>query len=310
MMKSKLALPSLLAALFFASLPAVHAVQPVVAGQQQAQRQFESPEKAVAALIDAVRAEDPAALLSVVGPDSKTWLFSGDAQADRADWKRFLAAYDAVHALQTVSDSRVLLQVGSDVWSFPAPIVQKRQGWSFDTRAGREEILNRRIGGNELWTIQSLRAVVDAQREFAAGDLDGNGSHDYAQRFVSSEGRHDGLYWPTAAGVAESPLGPKFAGVSTSSKGKPMPYHGYYYRILKSQGKAAAGGAYNYLVNDRMIGGFAVIAYPAKYGVSGVMSFIVNHDATVYQQNLGKTTAIRAGNMKQFNPDAGWKKVD
>ncbi len=310
MMKSRLALHSLLAALVFSGLPVAYAAQPTVAGKQLNQRHFDSPEKAAEALSQAVRAEDPAALLSVVGADSKAWLFSGDRQADRADWQRFLAAYDAAHAFQPISDGRVLLQVGQDAWPFPAPIIKRTQGWSFDTRAGREEILNRRIGRNELSTIQALRAVVDAQREYAAGDLDGNGSHDYAQRFISTAGKRDGLYWPNAEGVAESPLGPKFADAALGNKGKPAPYHGYHFRILKSQGKSAAGGAYDYLVNDRMIGGFAVIAYPAKYGVSGVMTFIVNHDATVYQRNMGKTTAEQAAKVQRFNPDAAWQKAE
>ena len=310
MMKSKIALHSLLAALFFTGLPVVHAAQPAVAGQQSAKKTyFESPEKAVEALVQAARAENPAALLSVVGVQSKSWLFSGDGQADRADWKRFLVTYDAAHSFQTVADGRVLLLVGPDLWPFPAPLVKKAKGWSFDAAAGREEILNRRIGKNELAAIESLRAVVDAQREYAAGDLDGNGSNDYAQRFVSTVGKRDGLYWPVAAGQPDSPLGPRFADVSVKSKGKPMPYHGYYYRILKAQGKSAVGGAYDYLVNDRMIGGFAVIAYPAKYGVSGVMTFMVNHDATVYQRNMGKTTAEQAAKVQRFNPDAGWQKV-
>jgi hypothetical protein len=310
MMKSRLALHTLLAALVFSGLPVAYAAQPTVAGKQLNQRHFDSPEKAAEALSQAVRAEDPAALLSVVGADSKAWLFSGDRQADRADWQRFLAAYDAAHAFQPISDGRVLLQVGQDAWPFPAPIIKRTQGWSFDTRAGREEILNRRIGRNELSTIQALRAVVDAQREYAAGDLDGNGSHDYAQRFISTAGKRDGLYWPNAEGVAESPLGPKFADAALGNKGKPAPYHGYHFRILKSQGKSAAGGAYDYLVNDRMIGGFAVIAYPAKYGVSGVMTFIVNHDATVYQRNMGKTTAEQAAKVQRFNPDAAWQKAE
>lgn len=310
MMKSKTVLHSLLAALFFAGLPVVHAAQPAVASQQSAKKSyFESPEKAAEALVQAVRVEDPAALLLVVGVKSKSWLFSGDDQTDRADWKRFLVSYDVAHSFQTVAEGRVLLQTGSDLWPFPAPLVKTAKGWSFDANAGRDELLNRRIGRNELSTIESLRAVVDAQREYASGDLDGNGSNDYARRFISTEGKRDGLYWPVAAGQADSPLGPKFANVPVSSKGKPTPYHGYYYRILKSQGKSAAGGAYDYLVNGKMIGGFAVVAYPAKYGVSGVMTFMVNHDATVYQRNMGKTTAEQAVKILRFNPDAGWQKV-
>ena len=312
MMKFKQTMKVIAVGLLMATAPMSHAAQPhSVTAQQLAQKSFAAPEEAGKALAEAVRAHDVNALLIVVGPSSRSWLFSGDDVADIDDWQRFLAAYDRKSAISLVGDDRAILLVGDSDWPFPAPLVRQSGAWVFDAAAGREEILNRRIGSNELGTIQTLLAVVDAQREYAAGDLDGNGVNDYAQRFLSSEGKRDGLYWPVEANQPMSPLGP-LVGVAASKKlvgSKPTPYHGYYYRMLTAQGKAAPGGAYNYLVKDKMIGGFAVLAYPAKYGVSGVMSFLVNHDGTVYQKNLGKNTALEASRIKQYSPDSSWKKT-
>jgi hypothetical protein len=273
------------------------------------------PRKRPSALAEAVRAEDVKALLAVVGPSAKSWLASGDTVADRAEWQRFLAAYDRKHGIGPLGDDRALLLVGDDDWPFPAPLLRKGEGWVFDANAGREEILNRRIGRNELDTIQTLLAVVDAQREYAAGDLDGNGSYDYARRFVSSEGTRDGLFWPVAADQQASPLGPLVADSDARrlsperSRRQPRPTTAIVTGCLSAQGPAASGGAYSYLVDGRMIGGFAVVAYPVSYGVSGVMSFIVNHDGIVYQKNLGRNSEAVATKMQRFNPDAGWTKV-
>jgi hypothetical protein len=209
--------------------------------------------------------------------------------------------------------------VGEDDWPFPAPIVRKGKGWVFDAVAGREEIINRRVGRNELDTIQTLLAIVDAQREYASGDPDRNGYHDYARRFISHKGKKDGLFWPVQAGEPLSPLGPLVGEAAREGYGKkpgsgksgvkPAAYHGYRYRLLEAQGKNAPGGAYSYLVNGKMIGGFAIIAYPAKFGVSGIMTFLVNHDGVVYQKDLGKTTEADALRMRLFNPGPGWKKA-
>jgi hypothetical protein len=279
-----------------------------------AQPSFATPEEAGKALADALRAKDFNALVAVVGPKSRSWLSSGDEVADRQVKERFLTSYDRKHTISESSAGKAFLLVGEDDWSFPAPLVKKANGWVFDSAAGREESFNRRVGANELGAIQTLLATVDAQREYAVGDLDGNGFNDYAQRFLSTPGKRDGLFWPVSANEPLSPLGPLVGeaarkGYGKKSDGKPAPYHGYHFRMLTGQGKSAAGGAYSYLVNGKMIGGFAAVAYPAKYGVSGVMTFVVSHDATVYQKNLGKNTQATAVKMRSFSPDSSWTKV-
>ena len=279
-----------------------------------AQRTFASPEEAAEALAAAVRAQRVDDLLAVVGPGSASWLFSGDVVADRNDWKTFLAAYDQKKAVEE-NGGKATLSVGNDDWPFPAPIVKRGSRWAFDTVAGREEIINRRVGRNELDTIQTLLAMVDAQREYAASDADGNGYADYARRLLSSPGKKDGLYWPAQAGQPESPLGPLIAVAAVEGYGKQIaakeraPYHGYYYRLLTSQGKDAPGGAYDYMVGDKLLGGFGIVAYPASYRTSGVMTFVVNHDGVVFEKDLGPRTASIAGAMTRFNPDATWRKA-
>ena len=289
---------------------------PPAAKAAAAQRTFATPDAAAEALIAAVKARSVDDLVAVVGPNSRSWLFSGDSVADANDWKKFVAAYDQKKSLRRDGDSKAILEVGSDDWPFPAPIVKKGSTWAFDGNAGREEILNRRVGRNELNTVQALLAVVDAQREYAASDADGNGYADYARRFRSTEGKRDGLYWAETGGAPQSPLGPLFAVAATegygksAASGKPAPYHGYHYRLLTSQGPDAAGGAYQYVVKDKLLGGFGVVAYPASYGVSGVMTFIVNHDGVVYEKDLGPKTASVASAMTRFNPDKSWRKVE
>jgi hypothetical protein len=240
-------------------------------------------------------------------------LFSGDAVADKQRRAQFLAAYAEKNRL-AIEGGNTILIVGKQDWPFPIPIVKQGQSYVFDTAKGREEILNRRIGENELFTIQALLAVVDAQREYAMKDRDHNALLEYAQKFVSDPGKKNGLYWESKAGEPESPLGPimtriKSEGYQTKPSGTSVPYHGYYYRILTAQGKDAHGGAYSYLVKGKMIGGFAVVAYPAEYGNSGVMTFMVNHDGKVFQKNIGKNTAAVAAAMKEYNPDKTWTAV-
>ena len=279
-------------------------------------RLFPSPEAAVQALADALREESRTKILAIFGAGAKAWLSSGDPVADRDDWRHFLAEYDAEHTISRAADGRAFLIVGASGLVFPAPLMRRGKGWVFDEAAGREEVINRRVGRNELDTIQTLLAVVDAQREYAAEDADGNGYSDYARRFIASEGRRDGLYWPVAEGQPPSPLGPLVGAAAREGYGKTPnagqasgqgAYHGYRYRILTAQGKSAPGGAYDYLVGDKLLGGFAVLAYPAKYGMSGVMSFMVNHEGVVFEKDLGPETASIAARLKRFEPGPGWK---
>jgi hypothetical protein len=279
------------------------------------QKGFSTPEEAVKAAVTAARNNDDKGLIAIFGPSSKDLLFSGDSVADKQRRERFLKAYDEKNSLVSEKDGMVLV-VGKNDWPFPIPLVKKGDAWLFDTAKGREEILNRRIGENELDTIQSLLAIVDAQREYAMNDRDGDGILEYAEKFLSDPGKKNGLYWKTKEGEEPSPLGilaadARAEGYSRSgSKQKPIPYHGYYFRMLKAQGKNAAGGAYDYVVKGKMIGGFAVIAFPAKYGNSGVMTFLVNHEGVVLQKNLGKNTEQIAKAIKKFDPDKTWKKVE
>jgi hypothetical protein len=287
-----------------ATAAAPHAVQ---------QRTFDTPEAAAAALVEAVRAGDRNAALQVVGPVSRTWLLTTDHAADRAEWTVFLAAYDRKNAIVKKSDDKAVLTVGDDDWEFPAPIVRKADKWAFDANAGREEILNRRVGRNELDTIQTLLAIVDAQREYAATDPNGDGLRDYAMRFASSPGKKDGLYWETREGEPPSPMGPLVAeavrGGYGVKGGKLSPYHGYLFRILTAQGKDAPGGAYDYMVDGHLFGGFAIIAYPDLYGITGVKTFLVSHDGVVYEKDLGPGTTAQAETTQLFNPDATWAKT-
>ncbi len=280
-----------------------------------AQRSYASPEDAVKSLVAAIRAADTKALAAIIGPGAGAWITTGDAVQDAQDRKAFLAAYDQKNALEMKGSSSAILAIGADAWPFAVPIVKKGGRWVFDAKAGREELANRRVGRNELDAMQTLREIVDAQRKYASTDADGNGLADYARRLISSEGSRDGLYWPAKPGEPASPLGPLAdAGAAqgydkTPSAGVPQPYRGYRYRILTAQGKDAPGGAANYLAKDRLIGGFAVVAYPVTYGVSGIVSFLANQDGVVYEKDLGRDTASVAGGMTRYNPDKSWKRV-
>ncbi len=277
------------------------------------QETFASPEEAVKAMIYAVKSDNQEQLIAVFGPIAKQVLSSGDPVEDREVRERFLNAYDAKNTLISEGDTIVVLQVGTEGWPFPIPLVKKNQGWFFDTKKGREELSNRRIGRNELSTIQTCLAYVDAQREYAAHDRDRDGLLEYAQKFISLPGKKDGLFWETKPGEEESPFGNLFARATREgykkTDSKPIPYHGYFFKILKAQGKNSPGGAYDYLVKGRMVGGFAMVAYPANYGVSGVMTFVVNHDGIVYEKNLGKDTVKIARTIKRYDPDKTWKRA-
>ena len=298
-------LPGIIAA----AMLVVH--EPSFAATAPQQKSFSSPEDAVKATVQAARSNNDKEMITIFGPGGKDLIFSGDPVADRERRAKFVQAYDEKNNLATQGEERILV-IGKNDWPFPIPLVKKGEGWVFDTEKGRQEILDRRIGENELFTIQALLAVVDAQREYATKDRDKNALLEYAQKFVSDPGKRNGLYWQTKAGEPESPLGPIMARARTEgyqgkpASGAPVPYHGYYYRILTGQGKNAPGGAYSYLVKGKMIGGFAVVAYPAQYGNSGVMTFIVNHEGKVYQKDLGKNTAAIAQSMKEYNPDKTW----
>lgn len=276
------------------------------------QRRFESPEEAAQALVDALRSGDPKAMVAVLGEGGKAVVSSGDPVADRHARERFVTAYDDRHHFEA-GGGKVVLVVGPDDFPFAIPIVPDGPSWRFDTAAGKEEILNRRVGQNELNTIQVCLAYVDAQREYYARDPDDDALLQYAQKIASSPGKRDGLYWPTNPGEPASPLGSFVARARGEGYSKttsaPVPYWGYYFRILTAQGKDAPGGAYDYLAHGKMMGGFALVAYPAQYGVSGVMTFIVNQDGVVYQKDLGPNSAAMARAMRNFNPDATWKKV-
>ncbi len=290
----------LAAALLLSSAPAL------------AQEKFKSPDEAVSSLVDAAKAGDKTKLLAVLGPQGRRILSSGDEVADRSTREKFVAAYDARHLLRSDGEGREILILGDDDWPFPIPVIRSGDKWSFDTKAGLEEILRRRIGRNELSAIQVALAYVQAQNEYAALDPAGAGPHVYAQRIVSSRGTKNGLYWPNADGEEPSPLGELAEAATEGYKlgHRPIPYHGYFYRILKRQGASAPGGAFDYVVKGKMIGGFALIAYPAEYGNSGIMTFMVNQDGTVFEKDLGRRTERLASRINSFSPDKTWRKVD
>jgi len=275
---------------------------------------FNSGEDAANAFVKTMRENSREELLKILGPDGKDLIWSGDDVNDQQIREMFVNAYDEKHKMEA-EGQQIVLTVGSNDWPFPIPIVKEKEQWIFDTASGREEILNRRIGRNELSTIQVMLAVVDAQREYASQDRDGDGIRKYAQKLRSDPGKKNGLYWETIEGEDPSPLGPLVAtarqegyGQKKSSE-KRLPYHGYFYRLLTKQGEHADGGSFDYIINGKMIGGFAVVAYPAEYGNLGIMTFIVNHDGLVYQKNLGKNTERTAKAMEQFDPDETWTKV-
>ncbi len=279
------------------------------------QKTFKTPEEAVKSLIDAVKSNNTKELLAIFGPAGKEIISSGDEVADKRGVEGFIKDYEEMNKLEKEADKEVTLVVGNREWPFPIPIVKKGETWVFDTMAGKEELLNRRIGRNELNTIQTCLAIVDAEREYAMKDRDSDKLLEYAQKFRSTPGKKDGLYWDAKQAEEQSSLGPLAArAFEEGYRGKPgdnpVPYHGYFYKILKAQGKNAAGGAYDYVVRGKMIGGFALVAFPVEYGASGIMTFIVNHDGVVYEKDLGKETGKIARAMTKYDPDKTWKKVE
>jgi hypothetical protein len=282
----------------------------VAIGTSALAQEYKTPEEAVAALIVAAKAADRPALMRVLGPGSAEIVSSGDEVADASARKRVIEAYDTKRQVVMEGADKAVLVIGNEEWPFPIPIVLKGGTWRFDTAAGREEILARRIGRNELNAIQTSLAYVDAQHEYAEKGIGGNGV--YAQRIVSQPGKKDGLYWPAQSGEDESPLGDLAAAASAAgyrAGQRRAPYHGYYYKILTRQGPNASGGAIDYIARGKMIGGFALVAYPAEYKNSGVMTFLVNHQGVIYEKDLGPNTAAIASGMTSFDPDKTWQRV-
>jgi len=277
---------------------------------------FATAEEAVRVLVDAARAKDTKAMLAIFGPEGKGVIISDDEAVNRDLFERFVKASQELSRLDMSTDNKAFLYVGNNEWSFPVPIVKKSDRWSFDTKDGKTEILHRRIGRNELSAVQACLAYVDAQKDYARMIGRRDGMAEYARQFLSDPGKRNGLYWETKEGEEPSPLGffmaraRKEGSEPKAVAGKPVPYHGYFYKILTAQGKSAPGGVSNYIVNDRMTGGFALAAWPAQYGVTGVMTFIVNQDGVVYEKNLGKVTGKAVYHMKAFNPDDSWKRVE
>jgi hypothetical protein len=287
-----------------------------VGAAEPAQQSYVSADDAATALAAAARSHDTAALRTILGPGSEALINSGDRYADEAALRRFVEAYDKHHELVPQGTERMVLDIGANDWPLPIPIVQRQSRWYFDSREGAQEIVDRRIGGNEIAAIRVSLAYVDAQNDYFQRKKQQNGTGEYAQRLVSTPGKNDGLYWPAADGQQDSPLEPLVAQAEDEGypgemlHGKLTPYQGYFFRILYSQGAEAPDGAKNYVQNGSMTGGFALIAWPASYASSGIMSFIVNQDGIVFQKDLGPETARLAGRMMQFNSDPSWARVN
>ncbi|HMD71473.1 MAG TPA: DUF2950 domain-containing protein [Bryobacteraceae bacterium] len=294
------------AAVIAAGLALLHAAP------QPAGRGFATAQEAAKALVDAAAQNDTAALLKIFGPAGRDIVESGDAAEDKAGRAHFtgLAHAKMVVAPEPGNPDRATVIVGPEDWPFPIPLIRQNGQWWFDTAAGRVEVLARRVGRNELTAIDVCRGYVEAQMEYAAQDRNGDGVLQYAQKMAASPGKKDGLYWEGESG---SPVSKSFADAAAAMSPdarKPAPYHGYFFRMLKAQGPDAPGGAMDYVVNGKMIGGFALVAYPAEYGVSGIKTFLVGHQGIVYEKDLGAATATLARQMTRFNPDKTWRAVE
>ena len=283
-------------------------------GKPVGEEAFASPERAAEVLATAWHSGRSSELLKIFGPAGQKLVKSGDPVAERDARQHFAASYDQHHRIERVGEGEAIMVIGNEDWPYPIPIVRHGAAWRFDVRAGVAQVLDRRIGRNELHAIQVARAYVEAQRDYAAKDPMGAGLHEYAQQVASTNGKHDGLYWPAAAGGDESPLGPLVATAATKGYAAPpataggrSPLEGYYFRILNGQGSHAPGGAKSYVVNGHMTAGFALIAFPAKWGDSGVMTFLVNQNGIVFQKSLGPDTANLARKITAYDPDRSWK---
>lgn len=275
---------------------------------------FATPDDAANAVLAAIKSSDKTELLAIFGPDSKDLISSGDPVQDKQTGDAFIAKYSVMHRWRGLMGGGQMLLVGADNFPFPIPLKKNADGkWFFDTAAGRDEILNRRVGRNELAVINICGAAADAQAEYFSQLHDGSSTRQYAQKFISDDGKQNGLYWPSPEGQPQSPLGPLVAFATAEGYSKKsdshIPFHGYYFHLLTSQGSNAPGGAKNYMVDGKMVNGFAFVAYPAEYGNSGVMTFMIDQDGVLLQKNLGKSTAETASAMTEFNPDATWTPV-
>jgi hypothetical protein len=297
----------LLAVLLFLGLAAGAVAQKAPAQSAKLQT-FPSADAAANALTEAVRKNDRTVIAALWGPEWRDFVPGTDNDVQRRR-NAYLAAWDESHKLVMSGDAKAMIEVGKNGWTLPIPLVKDGSDWRFDVAAGLKDMVFRRIGHDEAAVIQTLLAIVDAEADYAAMDPMNTGAPSYARRLLSSPGKKDGLYWETKPGQPESPLGPAVAKAQADSQ-SPDGHYGYYFRLLYSQGAAATGGARNYVVNGRMLGGFGVIAWPVRYGDTGVMTFIVNQDGVVYQQDLGPQTAQKAGAISSFDPDKGWAKAD
>ncbi len=293
------------------------AICPLLAGAEPSPPQsFQTADQAAKALTDATRGNDPATLTALFGAGHEDLLSSGDEVEDKRNRANFVNMANKKMTVETLGEDKAILHVGEADWPFPIPLVKTASGWQFDANQGKEEILDRRIGRNELATLDVIRGYVEAQFDYANADRDGDGVSEYAQKLRSEPGKQDGLFWEPEPGQPASPLGPLVAearagGYELAKGGEaPVPYHGYLFRILTRQGPAAPGGKYDYVINGNMIAGFSLVAFPAQYGASGIMSFIVNHQGRIFQKDLGPQTAKLAEAMKEFNPDPSWTPVE
>jgi hypothetical protein len=291
-------------------------VSPLASTEDTATQQvFPTPDAAVNALVAAAKADDMKTLSSILGPEADQVLSSGDPVADKNARDEFARRHQEMHRLAYDDQGRVIVYIGANNWPFPIPLVKKGGGWVFDTAAGKDELLHRRIGRNELFTIKVLEDLADAQAEYASEAHDGEDAGQYASKILSDSGKRNGLYWEAAEGQPESPIGPLVAtaaaeGYKKDTGGSPTPFHGYYYRVLTRQGRNAPSGAKNFLINSKMTNGFAILAFPAEYGGSGVMTFMINQDGVIVQKDLGPDTAKLASEMVEYNPDQSWQEVD
>ena len=285
---------------------------PVVATSAE-QKTFATPDEAVDALVAALKADDDTALLAIFGDKHRTLIVSPDRAAASANRAKAVAAMQTYRLLEEQGKDRRVLLIGDQAWPLPIPLVRAGERWRFATEEGEDELVNRRIGANERSAIKVLRAYLDAQKDYAGRDRKGDGVLQYAQRLGSTPGKRDGLYWPADAAKGEeaSPFGPLVAESAAYLKGHATgdPYRGYHFRILTRQGKSARGGAYSYVINGRMIAGFAMVAYPAQYGESGVMTLIVSHNGKVFEKDLGRNSTEIGAKLAAFDPGAGWKEV-